>query len=235
MPPQCYDEIIRYLKDNGASPAFIETNVLYRGSRTTAENHLKTAEAHGFTQIPVIIADGEIGVDYDEIEINKEYFDTCRIGKKYSQYKQYIVTSHFKGHAAAGFGGALKQLAMGFAARSGKMAQHTDISPLVDTDACTACGTCADSCDFDAITISDAAVIDSEACTGCAGCIAVCPEGAISNSWAGSHFCEKLSEYAYAASRGKEIIYIMEILRENYNSIEIAGRLLRISHSPGRR
>ncbi len=111
IPAKCYDEIINYLKEKGVSPSYIETNVLYRGSRTTSEKHLQTAISHGFTQIPIIIADGEIGTDYDEIEINKEYLNTCKIGKGYGKYKQFIVTSHFKGHIVAGFGGSLKQLA----------------------------------------------------------------------------------------------------------------------------
>jgi uncharacterized Fe-S center protein len=131
IPPQCYAEIINYLKEKGVSPFYIETNVLYRGSRTTTEKHIETAKYHGFTQIPIIIADGDIGTEFDEIEINKEYINKCKIGKEYRKYKQYIVMSHFKGHIAAGFGGALKQLAMGFAARGGKLEQHSGISPVV--------------------------------------------------------------------------------------------------------
>jgi len=208
IPAKCYDEIINYLKEKGVSPSYIESNVLYRGSRTTTEQHIETAKAHGFTQIPIIIADGEIGTEYDEIEINKEYIKKCKIGKGYGQFKQFIVMSHFKGHVAAGFGGALKQLAMGFAARGGKLEQHSGISPVVDASKCITCGICADKCDFSAIQIQDAAVIDGSKCAGCAGCIAVCPRGAIRNTWGGSHFLEKLTEYAYGASRGKDIIYI---------------------------
>lgn len=208
IPAKCYDAIINYLKENDISTSYIETNVLYRGSRTTTENHIKTAKSHGFTQIPIIIADGEIGTEYDEVEINKDFFDKCKIGKGYGKYNQIIVTSHFKGHIAAGFGGSIKQLAMGFAARSGKMDQHTAISPIVDGEKCISCGICVAKCDFDAITIVDAAEIDDNKCTGCAGCIAVCPEGAITNSWSGSDFYEKLSEYAYGASKNKDNIYI---------------------------
>ncbi len=208
IPAKCYDEIINYLKEKGVSPSYIESNVLYRGSRTTTEKHIETAKSHGFTQIPIIIADGDIGTEYDEIEINKEYISKCKIGKGYGKFKQFIVMSHFKGHVSAGFGGALKQLAMGFAARGGKLEQHSGISPVVSDDKCISCGICADKCDFDAIQIEDTAVIDGDKCIGCAGCIAVCPEGAIANTWGGSHFREKLSEYAYGASRGKDIIYI---------------------------
>ncbi|WFA09282.1 DUF362 domain-containing protein [Tissierella sp. Yu-01] len=208
IPAKCYDNIINFLKEKGVSPSYIETNVLYRGSRTTTELHIETAKDHGFTQIPIIIADGDIGTEYDEIEINKDYINKCKIGRGYGQFKQFIVMSHFKGHVEAGFGGALKQLAMGFAARSGKLEQHSGISPVVNAEKCISCGICVNKCDFSAIETPDTAVIDESKCIGCAGCIAVCPRGAIENTWGGSHFLEKLSEYAYGASRNKDIIYI---------------------------
>ncbi|AOT71918.1 DUF362 domain-containing protein [Geosporobacter ferrireducens] len=208
IPAKCYDEIINYLKEIGVSPSYIETNVLYRGSRTTSDNHIQTAKKHGFTQIPIIIADGELGTDYDEIEINKEYIRKCRIGKGFGKYKQFIVMSHFKGHIEAGFGGALKQLSMGFAARGGKLEQHSGIAPIVTAEKCIGCDLCVGKCDFDAIYRTDTAVIDEAKCVGCAGCIAVCPKGAIRNTWGGSNFLEKLSEYAYGASKDKDIIYI---------------------------
>lgn len=208
IPANCYDSIINYLKKEGVQPSYIETNVLYKGSRTTSEDHIKTAKSHGFTQIPIIIADGEIGTEYNEVEINKDFFKTCKIGREYKKYNQFIVTSHFKGHIVAGFGGAIKQLAMGFAARSGKLEQHTNISPIIEAERCISCGICENKCDFDAIQIEDYAIIDESKCVGCAGCIAVCPQSAIRNSWQGVNFLEKLSEYAYGATRDKDIIYI---------------------------
>lgn len=208
IPAATYDPLIDYLEAQGVKPSFIETNVLYRGSRTTREDHLKLAREHGFSRIPVIIADGEIGLEYDEVVIDKDFFRSCRIGKAYGRFRQFIVTSHFKGHIAAGFGGSLKQLAMGFAARGGKLAQHTDIKPLVRAKKCIACGICAEKCDFGAITIDGIARIDPDKCAGCAGCIAVCPQAAIHNSWEGVHFPEKLAEYAYGATRGKDNLYI---------------------------
>lgn len=208
IPAICYDETINYLKEKGVSPSYIESNVLYRGSRTTTDLHLKTAKSHGFTQIPIIIADGDIGTEYNEIEINKDYIKKCKIGKGYGKFKQFLVMSHFKGHGTAGFGGALKQLAMGFASRSGKLEQHSGISPVVDADKCISCSICVNKCGFDAIEIVDTAVIDDNKCIGCAGCIAVCPKGAIYNTWGGSNFLEKLAEYAYGAAKDKDIIYI---------------------------
>ncbi|NMB44670.1 MAG: DUF362 domain-containing protein [Clostridiales bacterium] len=226
IPAKTYNEIINHLKENGHSPSYIESNVLYKGSRTTTELHLKTAKDHGFTQIPIIIADGEIGTDYDEIEINKEYIKKCKIGKGYGQFEQIIVMSHFKGHVEAGFGGALKQLGMGFAARSGKLEQHSGISPVVDDDKCISCGICGRKCNYDAIEILDAAVIDDDKCVGCAGCIAICPEGAIRNTWGGSNFIEKLVEYAYGASMNKDNIYISFIHNVTKNC-DCSGTLMK--------
>lgn len=223
---ETYDPIIGYLKGLGAEPCFIESNVLYRGSRTTAAEHLRLAREHGFTQIPVVIADGEIGTDYDEIRIDKGFFRSCKIGKAYGRYGQFIVTSHFKGHIAAGFGGSLKQLAMGFAARSGKLEQHTHISPIVDKAECIACGLCVEKCDFGAITLQGSALIDPAKCVGCAGCIAVCPRSAISNSWEGVNFREKLAEYAYAATRGKDNIYI-SFVRDITEECDCVGSAMR--------
>ena len=213
VPAVCYDGVVDYLEAQGVSSAYIETNVLYRGSRTTEESHRGIAQAHGFTRLPVIIADGDHGEAFDEIEINKEFYKSCKIGKSFGDYDQFVVMSHFKGHGSAGFGGAMKQLAMGFAARGGKMAQHAGINPVVRASKCTACGLCIKKCDVDAIKMEiqngkNAALIDHGKCVGCAGCIAVCPVGAIQSDWSGKNFKEKIAEYAYGAQLGKDNVYI---------------------------
>lgn len=209
IAPKNYDGIIDFLEENNVETSFIETNVLYVGSRTVKANHLIVAREHGFTRIPIIIADGERGEEYDDIVINKEFFDSAMLGKKYSEFDQFVICSHFKGHQQAGFGGALKQLSMGFASRGGKMAQHATSIPKIDPEKCIACSICEDNCPVDAISVNQFAVIDSDLCIGCAGCISHCNDGAISPDWnTQSHFHEKVAEYAYAAQKGKPNIYI---------------------------
>lgn len=208
IPASCYDGIIDYLDEQNRETSFIETNVLYRGSRITKDNHIALAKEHGFTRKPIIIADGEMGEAVHEVEINQEYFKNVKLGAAFNDYKQIIVMSHFKGHGLAGFGGALKQLAMGFASRSGKMAQHSRMVPSVTDHKCVSCGVCVKKCDVDAIEIKEVAEINPDKCIGCAGCIAVCPVGAIRNDWGAANFREKVTEYAYGAQLNKSHLYI---------------------------
>lgn len=215
IEPKNYEGIINYLKEKGADPFYIETNVLYRGQRTKKSDHLKVAKEHGFTQIPIIIADGEMGEEYKEIDISKnntKHFKTCKIGKEIAEQKQMIVLAHFKGHMLAGFGAAIKQLSMGCAARGGKLAMHAQSKPILNPLECKKCHTCVKNCPVNACIIDELIPhIDYSKCIGCAKCIAVCPFGAIHVNWASTlptEFYEKLAEYALAAQKGKKVIYI---------------------------
>ena len=212
VPSDCYLGVIDYLKEQNVEASYIETNVLYRGARTTATSHKAIAAEHGFVQLPVIIADGEHGDEYTEVLIDKEYIKSCKIGKSFADYDQFVVMSHFKGHGMAGFGGAIKQLSMGFGSRGGKLAQHSGIKPFVSEKACIECGACVNKCDVDAIEMKGKAFIDAEKCVGCAGCIAVCPVGAIRNDWSDKDFKQKVTEYAYGAQLNKDNVYISFLL-----------------------
>lgn len=208
IKPKCYEGIVDYLKEKNIDSSYIETNVLYRGRRTTRESHIAVAKEHGFTNLPIIIADGDHGEDSIEIPINGKIFKTVKLGKAFNDYKQIIVLAHFKGHEQAGFGGAMKQLAMGFASRGGKLSQHATINPTVTQDECVSCKSCLDSCNWNAITVDDKAYIDQEKCVGCAACIAQCPVGAIKNDWGAKDFKKRVAEYAYGANLNKKNIYI---------------------------
>lgn len=58
----------------------------------------------------------------------------------------------------------------------------------LDADSCTGCGTCAESCQIDAITMGETAggeerpEINRETCIGCSVCAAACPTGALTMS-----------------------------------------------------
>jgi MinD superfamily P-loop ATPase len=51
----------------------------------------------------------------------------------------------------------------------------------VDADLCAGCGSCAETCQFGAISLDDGfAQIDAATCMGCGVCVAHCPQEAIS-------------------------------------------------------
>jgi uncharacterized Fe-S center protein len=209
--PKNYDGVIDFLEEKRIECCFMETNVLYVGERTVRESHIALAKEHGFSRLPIVIADGEKGEDFFEIEINKKHFKSCKIGRLIAEEKQLLVIAHFKGHMLAGFGGAIKQLGMGCAARPGKLDQHASSRPLMNPLKCKKCGTCLSHCARDAIELGVVPRIDTKKCSGCAACIAVCPFGAVDVNWfttSPKTFREKLAEYAYAAQKNKSNIYV---------------------------
>ncbi len=211
-----YLGIIEALGEKGIETCYMETSVMYGGQRYRRDLHLKTAAEHGFDQIPIIIADGEQGESFTEVEIDKKNFKTCKIGREFLNFNQLIVLSHFKGHFLAGYGGAIKQLSMGHASKGGKLAMHMGIKPRIKSRKCQKCELCMSRCNEKAITIGTKSFIDHEKCVGCGACVAICPVKAISifsikgilkAATQGKKFREKLAEYAYAAQMGKKNIY----------------------------
>ena len=176
------DEVVRLEK----KATLIECNVLYRGSRTNATDHVRTAKEHGFDFSPVDILDDEYGQEFIEVSLEKGLTKKAKLGKGLKKYDSLIVLTHFTGHEAAGYGGAIKNVGMGLGSRAGKLTMHSDIRPSIDRRKCVACGTCAENCDVDAIEIDKKAKINHEKCIGCAMCIAVCPEKAVKVPWHGS-------------------------------------------------
>jgi uncharacterized Fe-S center protein len=107
----------------------------------------------------------------------------------------------------SGFGGTIKNLGMGCAARKGKLQQHSDLLPKIKGKKCVGCGDCAGHCAQSAISIiNKKAVIDPQICVGCGECIIICPNEAIDVQWGmdTALFQKKMVEYAYAALKGKE-------------------------------
>ena len=104
--------------------SFVENNVAYSGPRANTTSHLKVGVDHGFTAVaPFVIldADGEISLPVK----NGKHLKENLIGNKFDDFDYHIVLSHFKGHQMGGFGGALKNLSIGYASKSGKALIHS--------------------------------------------------------------------------------------------------------------
>ena len=102
----------------------VECNTAYGGQRAATAEHYQVAEDHGFTQI----ADFQILDEYDSVELPVTGGDRLTgnlVGGHFKEYGSYILLSHFKGHAMAGYGGAIKNASIGLASARGKVRIHS--------------------------------------------------------------------------------------------------------------
>jgi hypothetical protein len=131
--------IVEKVKEQGGIPFVTDTTTApyyFYGSRSTAQFHLETAAANGFTAesvgCPVVISDGTYGTDDIKVDIPdglllKEAF----LAKGIADADAMIVVSHFKGHGSGVYGGSLKNVAIGCSSKRGKLNVHLTTHPEV--------------------------------------------------------------------------------------------------------
>lgn len=187
---------------------FTDSNTLYVGNRSNAVDHTRLAWQHGFgsnqVDIPVIIADGLLGQDGEEIKAALPHVKTAKIGSAIVHSEVLVCFSHLTGHVLSGIGGAIKNLGMGCASRAGKLEQHSNVHPRISAKTCRNCSICLDHCPSEAIFQSEgAAHINDKKCIGCGECLTVCKYGAVKFSWGEDslHMQQKMAEYALAVAR----------------------------------
>jgi len=213
-------QIVDKIKEKGGKPFLTDSNTLYNGSRANGVDHYETAIYNGFAyavvNAPIIIADGMLSKNSVDVEINKKHFDRVKISKEIESASKMIVMSHYKGHENAGFGGAIKNLAMGCAPAAGKQQQHSVVRPKVSRR-CVGCENCLKYCPAGAITKEGGHALIGETCIGCGECIIICSFNAIQIQWNESPdiFQKKMVEYAFGVLKGKEkkIIYINFVMQ----------------------
>ena len=126
LTPKFLEEIYDYT--NGT---FIECNTAYKGGRHNTEIHKELLKNHSWTDYRMVLLDedGEkedtknpdIELDIkNPVKISKNY-----VGGRLKEFDSSLILSHFKGHPMGGFGGALKQLSIGFASQRGKTYIHS--------------------------------------------------------------------------------------------------------------
>ena len=118
LNPQLIKDFVH--KVNGT---IVENNCLSE-PRGSAESHLKVAKDHGFLDIAnvdILDAEGEVELPVP----NPNHLKHDIVGKGLLNYDFIVVLSHFKGHAMGGLGGALKNVAIGFASKHGKSYIHS--------------------------------------------------------------------------------------------------------------
>jgi uncharacterized Fe-S center protein len=102
----------------------VECNTAYGGRRANTAAHYQVARDHGFTAIaPVVILDERSDIRIP-VTGGRRLTENI-VGARFPEFNFHIVLSHFKGHQMGGFGGALKNLSIGYASSAGKNWIHS--------------------------------------------------------------------------------------------------------------
>lgn len=102
----------------------VECNTAYGGDRSSTAMHRQVAKEHGFTKIAkvdIMDASGSITLPVE----GGTHLKVNYVGEHFKNYDSFLVLSHFKGHAMAGFGGAIKNISIGIASSKGKSFIHS--------------------------------------------------------------------------------------------------------------
>lgn len=221
LRPNYAKVIADVVKELGGKPFLTDCNTLYVGRRKNALDHLDAAYENGFspfsTGCHVLIADGLKGTDETVVPLaDGKLVKEAKIGQAIMDADVFISLTHFKGHEATGFGGALKNIGMGCGSRAGKMEQHNSGKPEVDPQKCRGCRVCARNCAHDAIHFEQGgkAHIDHSKCVGCGRCLGACNFDAIynENASANDELNIKIAEYTAAVVRGRPCFHVSLVM-----------------------
>jgi uncharacterized Fe-S center protein len=226
--PELVKIIVSEIKKLKAKPFLFDTNVIYKGERTNAVDHMTLAQTKGFgyTKVgaPFIIADGVFGQDGKEHAIDSDYIKKIKLPSFIGSLETLLVLSHATGHILSGYAGAIKNVAMGMSSKPAKQVQHSSLKPNVMNNKCTSCGCCVKICPVHAISFRAAcplakngaedvgrATINQEKCVGCGECLAACKFDSVFINWSEDHdvFAKRLIDAAhYILSNFKNKFFI---------------------------
>lgn len=113
IPPAMVKPLLAHIPES----TIVETNTMYDGDRYTTAAHRKTLKINGWTFCPVDILDEE-GDERFPVRKGLHLKDVA-VGAHLANYDSLVVLTHFKGHTMGGFGGSLKNIAIGCASGQG--------------------------------------------------------------------------------------------------------------------
>ena len=115
--------MVKPFQEQIPNSTIIEANTAYGGARSTTSRHRDTLKTNGwdFSTIDIIDEDGDVNFPVNGGLHLKE----VAMGSHLANYDSLVVLTHFKGHAMGGFGGSLKNIAIGCASGAkGKLQVH---------------------------------------------------------------------------------------------------------------
>jgi hypothetical protein len=135
--------LIQGLQPHIPKSTIVECNVLYPSPRQNTATHRETLQTNGFSFCPVDImdADGDATLpipgmrEFLDVPSSStpprytpgEHLTEIAVGKNLLNYDSLFVYTHFKGHTMGGFGGSLKNIAIGCSSgKVGKFQIHRE-------------------------------------------------------------------------------------------------------------
>lgn len=210
-------QVVFKIKSDKAKPFLFDTSVIYTGQRQNAVDHLNLVQnkgiSHSKTGAPFVVADGLLGQDGREFEIDSPHIKKIKVPSFIGMLDSLVVLTHATGHVFSGYAGSIKNVAMGMSCRPTKQVQHSSMKPSVIKDKCSACGCCVSVCPVGAISLNKPgkAQIKQDVCIGCGECLCACKFDAVFVNWQEDVevFCRRMCDAAkFIDSQFKKKFYI---------------------------
>jgi len=169
---------------------FFDTNTLYGGERGNTREHLKVAAKHGFKPAKIL----------DETEL-EEVGPNAYLPRGIFDYDLILNVAHLTGHKIVGYGGCIKNIAMGMVAAKSKLWIHDAGRLRFYKNKCKGCGWC-EGCDH----LSPAGI--KRSCNRCGGCIGSCPAAGFSFGKQ-AEVAKRLVEVAKEVAGALNIVHVL--------------------------
>jgi uncharacterized Fe-S center protein len=212
IPPTFVRLLVGAVKDAGGHP-FV----------TDGTNAIPQAKDRGYTEevlgCPIVPAAGLREKYYTTVPIGYEGLSDVQMCGEIVGADAMIVYSHGKGHGECGWGGAIKNIAMGNVTCKSRGDIHALFNTLFtwNAEACTHCYLCRDNCPAGAISFKDEKLdIFDHHCRYCMHCVTACPVNAITiNEGSAKTFQAGMAHVTKACLDGFEpnrVLYINHVL-----------------------
>ena len=105
--------MVKALWEHIPNSRLVETNVFYTSPRQTTKGHRETLKINGwtFTEVDILDEDGTVMLPIK----GGKHFKEMSMGGHILNYDSLVVLTHFKGHTMGGYGGSMKNIAIGMA------------------------------------------------------------------------------------------------------------------------
>ncbi len=175
IPPLFVKMLVTAVREAGGRP-FV----------TDGSSAIPTAKDRGYTEevlgCPIVPAAGLRNKYFKTVPINYETLTDVQMCGEIVGADAMIVFSHGKGHGQCGWGGAIKNIAMGNVTNKSRGDIHAlgNTEFEWDSEACTRCYLCRDNCPTGAVSFKeDRLDIFSHHCRYCMHCVTSCPAEAL--------------------------------------------------------